>query len=96
MKSEKDIADIKAYCERLRADLSATNSALFALFAAVPHVYRDRALEQLAKRSVQRSEYAEKLKDPAVEQALQQMEEADQRVYKELQRVNAERQAEGL
>ncbi len=96
MSTEKDIADIKAFCERLRADLSATNSALFALFASVPGVYRDRVLEQLAKRSVQRSEYAEKLQDPAVERALEQMEAADQRVYKELQRVNAERHAEGL
>ena len=96
MNTEKDVADIKVFCERLRADLSATNSALLALFASVPGVYRERMLEQLARRSVQRSEYAEKLQDPAVERALEQMEAADQRVYKELQRVNAERHADGL
>lgn len=94
MSKEQEIADIKAYCERLRADLAATNSALFALFAAIPDVYRDKVLEQFAKRSVQRSSYVDAIKDPAAEQALARMEAADQRVHQELLRVAKERRAE--
>jgi hypothetical protein len=96
MTTEEEIADIKAYCERLRADLSATNAALFSLFAAIPGVYRDRVLEQLAKNSAQRAEFVDGLQDPRAPKALQQIHQAEERVYQELVRLSSERHSQGL
>ena len=93
---KKELADIKAYCEKLRSDLSATNAALIAVFAAIPELYRDRVLEQLARRSVQRDEYAAQPIDPVAEQVLPLMAASEDRIYRELQKVAAQRRAEGV
>ncbi|RYF02355.1 MAG: hypothetical protein EOO32_00085 [Comamonadaceae bacterium] len=95
-KAERDIEDIKKYCERLRADLAATNAALFSVFASIPEVYRDRVLEELAKRSVQREEFVARLRDPAAEQALEQIQKSEQLIYEEMQKVDGARRAKGL
>ena len=93
---KKELAGLKTYCEKLRADLSATNAALIAVFAAIPELYRDRVLEQLARRSVQRDEYAAQPIDPVAEQVLPLMAASEDRIYRELQKVAAQRRAEGV
>lgn len=94
--AQTDIEDIKAYCERLRLDLASTNAALFAVFAAIPSVYRDRALQRLAAHSVQRAELVAEQQDPAQEAALARLEAAEERLYRELQRISAQQQADGV
>ncbi|MDA8522328.1 hypothetical protein [Acidovorax sp. NCPPB 4044] len=91
-----DIEEIKRYCERLRADLSATNAALFSVFGSIPEVYRDRVLKQFAKQSVEREEFFARRQDPLEEQALELMQAAERRIYEALQGTDAARRAEGL
>ena len=90
MKTEKDIADIKAYCERLRADLSATNALLLSVYEALPVVYQEKVLPLVAARLAAREQLSGQ---PLPIEAERAMEQARHRWNacgtKRRQRINA-------
>lgn len=85
MTANEEIKDIKAYCERLRADLSATNTLLLALFEAIPVVYQEKVLPVLAATMAQREQIAGRELPPEVEAAMERVETAVERLWKEAQ-----------
>jgi hypothetical protein len=71
--------------DRLRLDLMATNQALMAIAAAMPPKQLQSVLTMLAKASARKQETFERIPLPALQAALLQQREAEDRLYQGLQ-----------
>lgn len=90
---QDDIQRLADKLDRLRCDLSATNSALMALMSALPAAQREAMLQGLAQLSVLKGETVEQLPTPAAQTAARQMLEAEDRLYQALQGAHRLRQS---
>lgn len=88
MNMEKEIADIKAYCERLRADLSATNALLLSIYEALPVVYQEKVLPLVAARLAAREQLSGQPLPIEVERAMEQAETSLERLWDEATAVH--------
>ena len=85
MTREEEIADIKAYCERLRADLSATNTLLLALYESMPVDQQEKVLPKLAAKLAEREQLAGRQLPPEVERAMERIESAVERLWNDVE-----------
>ena len=85
MTREEEIADIKAYCERLRADLSATNTLLLALYESMPVAQQEKVLPKLAAKLAEREQLAGRQLPPEVERAMERIESAVERLWNDVE-----------
>jgi len=81
----EDIQRLAEKLDRLRCDLSATNSALTAVMCALPADQREQALKGLAQLSAMKADTYAQLPTPAAQAAAQQMTQAEDRLYQMLQ-----------
>ena len=81
----EDIQRLTEKLDRLRCDLSATNQALGAMAAAMPPEQLQDVLTKMAKASAAKQATFEQIPMPAMRAALQQMLEAEERLYQMLQ-----------
>lgn len=88
MNTEEDNADIKAFCRRLRADLSATNTLLFAMFGAMPKDQREKVLPALAAKMAAREQLAGRSVPPEILQAMEEVESAVERLWDDLTEIH--------
>lgn len=79
----KELEDIKAYCERLRSDLSATNTLLLALYEMQPLAIQEKVLPLLAAKMAERERLVGQSVPPEVERAMKQMERSVERLWDE-------------
>lgn len=93
MNMEEKLNALADKLDRLRCDLSATNSALAAVMTALPAEAREQALKSLAELSVMKSETVDQLPTPAAQAAARQLLAAENRVYQLLQGTHRMRQA---
>lgn len=80
-----DIKDLRESMKRLRADLSATNTLLLALYEAIPVPFQERVLPVLAAKMAEREQIAGREQPPEVEEAMELIERAVERLWKEAQ-----------
>lgn len=83
----RDIEQLKAAWTRVRADLSATNTALISLVAVLTPDQQDRLLHSLGARSAERAAAAEQLTIPGAQESLRQIQESEERVYRQIQQL---------
>lgn len=83
-----EIDEMRESIKKLRADLSATNAVLLAVFEAIPPVYQEKAMTQLAVLMNQREHVAEQLPDPTMQVEAERIEAATQRLWNELEQAN--------
>jgi len=84
---KQDIEELKSAWKRIRADLSATNTALISLVAVLTPDQQDRLLHSLGARSAERAAAAEKLPIPGAQESLRQIQESEERVYRQIQQL---------
>lgn len=81
----EDIKTLSEKLDRLRCDLSASNQALCAMAAAMPPEQLQDVLTKMAMASARKQATFEQIPVPAMKAALQQLLEAEDRVYQALQ-----------
>lgn len=82
---QKELLRLSAGYRRLRADLSATNTAVLAVMTSLPPEQQQQLLKAFAEMSALKQQIAEQQSDPAVPEALQQIQEAEARVFQAMQ-----------
>lgn len=84
----EELEHLRELIDRQRADLAATNTALLAVFSAIPHVYRGKVLEELAHLQVHREQLAEQIPNPEMQVAAERINQAQERLWKVLQEAD--------
>lgn len=83
-----ELTELREVIDRLRADHSATNAALLALFSAIPDLYREKVLEEMTHLHVQRERFVEQLPTAAQQVAAERITQAQERMWKVLQEAH--------
>lgn len=85
---QSEIEELRELIDRLRADHSATNAALLAIFSAIPDVYREKVLQEMAHLHVQRERFVEQLTNARQQVAAERITAAQERMWKVLQEAH--------
>ncbi|MDP3650923.1 MAG: hypothetical protein Q8R67_04485 [Rhodoferax sp.] len=80
---KNDIADLKAYAEKLRTDLIATNLVLTSIVGTLPPEQHLGVLRAIAQLSVMQEQSVGELQTPAA--AMKQLQQSIQRHHDQLQ-----------
>lgn len=81
----EDMQRLKNSVDQLRYDLSAAKQALCAMAAAMPPEQLQSVLAKMARMSAEKQSTFEQIPTPTMQAALQQMLEAEDRLYESLQ-----------
>lgn len=85
---QNEIKEIRELIDRLRADLSATDAALLAVFSAIPDVYRDKVLRDMLDQHLQREQFVEQIPNAQMQVAAERITRAQERMWKVLQETH--------
>jgi len=81
----EELQELREHIKRLRADLSATNTLLLAIYEAIPVVYQEKVLPVLAAKMAEREQLAGKAVPPEAQAAMERVETAVERLWDEAQ-----------
>ena len=87
------LEEAREHIKHLRSDLSATNSALFALFDSMSKQQQKEVMDSMLRQMTLRQKLFETLTDPTTQVAAERIEAATERMWKALQ--DAHRQKMG-
>lgn len=81
----EELQELREHIKRLRADLSATNTLLLAIYEAIPVAYQEKVLPVLAAKMAEREQLAGKVVPPEATAAMERVETAVERLWDEAQ-----------
>lgn len=87
------LEEAREHIKRLRSDLSATNTVLFALFDSMSGEQRQAAMDSMLRQMTLRQKHVETLTDPAMQVIAERIEAATERMWKALQEAHKQRKS---